>query len=513
VPQHEFDLRITDHYAPLLSRALRDAFPASLLEAAVAHVAGAVVKAASPEQDFLRAAARAALGAPNMDAVDQVLRQVFADAYGAGGYAAAQQLGGGAAVSSLAGVSSVDWAGWKPGDPAASGLLSNGGLQQLLDGAGVTVRGISGSLVDQLGNAIADGVMAGTPHDRVARDLVGIVGSSSRAEMIAHTETARAVTAATMDTYAANGVQQWDWVLSSGACPRCVGMAEQNPHRVGAEAPPGHPRCRCAASPVVSSVTGGTGSAGLSGPSLLSGGDLGAAFDSAAADAAAADTAAADAAASEEAGAAEAGAVEDLTGLSDDDLAGMLATEDPAQLDRVLAELDRRDAVAAQERAAAEKKAAQAARRDAKAAALEADRNARLDEAIARGEDPEEAFAEIWGKDLERVRIQSAMRSLRAQGYTGRNYEELCMSQFKEYADRAYLDAENATRGALLNKAGMQAGINPRTLFTGQDVRARKWASEELLGYWQQTGRLTLSDFKAANLGQAGTASTKAYYL
>jgi SPP1 gp7 family putative phage head morphogenesis protein len=475
----------------------------SLLEAAVERAASVVAKAAAdPAEQILRDAARAALGNPDMGSLEQVLRQVFADAYGAGGHAATQQLPNTISVSSLEGVSAVDWSTWKPGDPAAAGLLSNGGLQSLLNAAGVTVKGIGESLVGELGNAIAAGVAAGESTDRVARGLVGIVGSRSRAEMIAHTETARAVTAATLNTYAVNGVQQWSWVLSSGACPACEKQASLGPFTVKDEAPPLHPRCRCAASPVVESIVGAPAG---SGGSLL--GNVAGAFQSAVDEAAAA-TGGADAAAA---------GVADLSAASDADLAALLsdaaAQGDDAAMERVLGELDRRDQVAAEERAAAEKKAASQAKRDAKAQALEADRNAQLDAAIARGEDPEVAYAEIWGKDLERVRIQSAMQKLRAAGYTGRNYEELCMSQFKEYADRAYLDAEKACRGRLVSRAAEKAGVNPRTLFTGQDVRARKYASEELLGYWQQYGRLTLHDFMAANLGQSGTQAARAYYL
>jgi hypothetical protein len=57
-----------------------------------------------------------------------------------------------------------------------------------------------------------------------------------------------------MDTYAVNGIEQWDLVLSDGACPECENVASTNPHPVAdsGDQPPVHPRCRCSASPVVS---------------------------------------------------------------------------------------------------------------------------------------------------------------------------------------------------------------------------------------------------------------------
>lgn len=257
VPQHRFDLAVVDHYTPLITAALRRMFPEATIRAAVEQVAGTVVAKSTPapsdpaEQGLLRSAARAALTAGSADELDQLLRGMFADAYAAGGHAATTQLGS-LAVSSLAGVADMDWGSWVPGDPAAAALLANGGLARLLDAAGVTIRGVTDTTLEQLSDVIGDGLAAGSSVDQVTGDVMDVIDDPARAERIAQTETARAMTVATMDTYGANGIAEWQWVLSGGACPECEEQAERGPQPVGsAEAqPPLHPYCRCAVSPV-----------------------------------------------------------------------------------------------------------------------------------------------------------------------------------------------------------------------------------------------------------------------
>jgi hypothetical protein len=48
----------------------------------------------------------------------------------------------------------------------------------------------------------------------------------------------------------------------------------------------------------------------------------------------------------------------------------------------------------------------------------------------------------------------------------------------------------------MLNRRGREAGVDERTLFTGPEARARKYASEELLTYWETHPRLTEAYFQ-----------------
>jgi hypothetical protein len=439
----------------------------------------AVGKAVSSETQFMRDAARQSLaGNPGSTAdLEAALRGIFVDAYGTGAHAAGQQLPPGSAT--LPGVDGTSWDSWQPGDTAAADLASNGGLANMLDDAGIGIKGITGSLLDQLGNRIGDGLASGDSVDSVARGLMDIVGDRSRAEMIAHTETARAATIATLDTYGANGVGEWDWVLSDGACPECEDQEADNPHPLAdsGDQPPLHPRCRCAVSPVVESITA-TGEAG-----------------------------GVDDAAMQEALGVAADMLEpeavDLASMSDDALAEHLATvaEDPEQLDQVLAELDRREA-------------------DAKAIAEGANpedlaKEREYDRLLDAGTDPEQAFEQVYGSttSTDQPRRDVAIAGLRSAGYKGKGLDELLQAQFKEYADTSYLEAEAQSNGFLLNEAGRKAGIDPGSLFTGPESRARKYASDELRSYWQSKGRLTVDDFKAAALGGKGRASGAEYWL
>jgi hypothetical protein len=63
--------------------------------------------------------------------------------------------------------------------------------------------------------------------------------------------------------------------------------------------------------------------------------------------------------------------------------------------------------------------------------------------------------------------------------------------------EAAWLAAENGTRGYMLNRRGRETGIYERSLFTGSEARAKKYASEELLNWWGKHPRPTEAHFGA----------------
>ena len=70
-------------------------------------------------------------------------------------------------------------------------------------------------------------------------------------------------------------------------------------------------------------------------------------------------------------------------------------------------------------------------------------------------------------------------------------------AEFELVREAAYLAAENATRGVLLNALGRQRGIDPWSLFIGPEASARLYASEELLDWWDNGHpRLTFAAFE-----------------
>jgi hypothetical protein len=65
--------------------------------------------------------------------------------------------------------------------------------------------------------------------------------------------------------------------------------------------------------------------------------------------------------------------------------------------------------------------------------------------------------------------------------------------------ERLYVEAEAAIKGYMLNRRGREAGIDPRTLFTGPESRARKYASEELFGHRETHARPTEAYWRGEN--------------
>lgn len=104
------------------------------------------------------------------------------------------------------------------------------------------------------------------------------------------------------------------------------------------------------------------------------------------------------------------------------------------------------------------------------------------------------------GKELEKRDRQ--MAGYRGTGYT----REQLRGMYAEYVEHEFLAAEAAANGFLLNEEGRRAGISPRSLFTGTEARARKYASDDLLWYWADSPRLSFDAFAGDSdaIGRAG---------
>ena len=237
-PHAAFDLAITDHYQPQIRKALQALWPD--LHAAVTSAAS------TPGAEA--AAAVEALGQPNLELLRTTLQGLQADSWAAGAHAASIQTRAAPGVVQVA-MPPTDWDHWEPGHITAADLEDDGGFQTLLQNAGITLDGIADSAARLVGDGIADGLRQGKSVTSIARTVASLVGSESRAELIAHTETARAMSQASMNLYQQVGVAEWDLITTAGACPICLDIAAANPHPVGSDAPPEHPRCRCAPAP------------------------------------------------------------------------------------------------------------------------------------------------------------------------------------------------------------------------------------------------------------------------
>jgi hypothetical protein len=69
-------------------------------------------------------------------------------------------------------------------------------------------------------------------------------------------------------------------------------------------------------------------------------------------------------------------------------------------------------------------------------------------------------------------------------------------AEYEELLYSAYLRAEETCNARLLNRRGEAAGIDPISLFMGSSIRARAYASEELLEHWQKYPRITFESYE-----------------
>jgi SPP1 gp7 family putative phage head morphogenesis protein len=131
------------------------------------------------------------------------------------------------------------------------------GLQALLDRAGVTIGSIAENRLDALAEVLAQALDEGWSVDRLAAALGDVLDDPRWADLVAVTETNRAVSAATLQRYFDNGVPAKEWLtaLDDRVCRICSINQDDGAISLGAyfssgdDAPPGHPNCRCALGP------------------------------------------------------------------------------------------------------------------------------------------------------------------------------------------------------------------------------------------------------------------------
>lgn len=267
---HELADRIVAHYGPKLAKVFVKMFDPGRIARESHALRLQVAKAANPEDV---SAARTWLGEiTNLDPGEAaaLLEQLYTEGYLTGAHAAGLHLlqggagsgsggGGGGTITGGPGglAGGIDWGSWEPGNPMAADQVlavdGTNGLAELLERAGVTITSVSDTYLDDLANALALGLENGDSVDTIAGDLADILEDPSHADMVAVTETARAQTAASMDTYLANDVPLLEWLEEDDACEDCMENGDASPIAIDDEWPNGdvpvHPNCRCALAP------------------------------------------------------------------------------------------------------------------------------------------------------------------------------------------------------------------------------------------------------------------------
>jgi hypothetical protein len=141
-------------------------------------------------------------------------------------------------------VTGVDWNAWNPGSPAS--LVANGGLKNLLDEADTTIRGLTDSMLNRLGNILASGLQEGLSPKAIAKNMMELGFTEARANVVSRTESARAMTMASMASYRATGITEIQWHSNDGACVPCVNNDTNSPYPIEGVPPyPAHPNERC----------------------------------------------------------------------------------------------------------------------------------------------------------------------------------------------------------------------------------------------------------------------------
>ena len=255
-PIHAVHDQITTNFAPRVAKAFGQAVT-GITRAVVAADVSLSKAAAPPPNDAQAQAARylaakkAISEAIHIDPapITQTLRQMWATAAAAGSQVTAEQVGGNV-IPNLA-VGTVNWDSWVPGDQLAADMLADSGLDTLLDAQDATIEGISDSMLQRITDSIIDGIAQGTSVQQVGNDLGDVITDPFRAFTIANTETARAVSAATMAQFTQDDIGFFEWDAEPDACPICADYAERSaetPFVVGADdnpTQPAHPNCRC----------------------------------------------------------------------------------------------------------------------------------------------------------------------------------------------------------------------------------------------------------------------------
>lgn len=77
-------------------------------------------------------------------------------------------------------------------------------------------------------------------------------------------------------------------------------------------------------------------------------------------------------------------------------------------------------------------------------------------------------------------------------------------ADYAERLEQVFQQADNDCHGYLVNKAGRAQHISAWNLFSGSESYAYRYASRELVDWWAEHGRLTLSAFEAQWLNSRG---------
>lgn len=275
-PGHKYFLALTSHYGPAIAQASTERLDPR-------QTAEAFLSSGLTPQAFVAGLTL------DTEAFLDVLRAMYGEAYLAGYHAGDLQIQGvgvppapapwdSTTIAAAAapephtpaitpepvGESGVNWSAWQPGNNEAAALVAandqSSGLAELLHEAGIVLNGIDSTTLDSIADVLAEALAAGSSVSETGDMIGALLDDPDRAELIAQTETARAMTAASLDSYSENGVTGKAWLLSDGACPLCEeneadGVIPIDEDFTNGD-PPAHVNCVCALIPAFDDTGG-----------------------------------------------------------------------------------------------------------------------------------------------------------------------------------------------------------------------------------------------------------------
>ena len=184
-----------------------------------------------------------------------------------------------------------------------------------------------------------------------------------------------------------------------------------------------------------------------------------------------------------------------LQGLSDDELAALVGNPavvaDPAALDRVMAELDRRDAEQQTTPSTSE--------------VVPGD-----EPTMGMSQDEVEAY---WQRKLEAEHSaeQAGLTSEEIKPPKRKTRSQEIREDYELHVHQLMLDAEQATRGNMFSDVGKRAGASAYDLFSGDIWQSIRYASPELREWWQQNHmrRISFPEFRSQANGQPAPPSVR----
>lgn len=148
------------------------------------------------------------------------------------------------------------------GDAADLGVsfdLDNPFVQTVLKDLAKKVRGVAETTKQEIRDLVGKATENGWSIEQIQKEIreKGEIASRSRAILIARTETAAAYSQGSIAAYRASGVvTQTEWLLGPDPCEICQALDGTradlgDEFTDGISAPPAHPNCTCALSPIV----------------------------------------------------------------------------------------------------------------------------------------------------------------------------------------------------------------------------------------------------------------------